>query len=184
MSVTYSMTPKFVHKFQDFIETISTKRKRAAPAISSFCRAAAHLELSHPPPQPSSGDAVLKGSRGPGGRDDCGQGRCLNHEPWQHDDQGRRPVRSPPMLNNPFPQISLAHPSLAYRAPLSVFVRNAAAPHDARSVKISFLADPTKMYRFAEGNLVQDGIGPYPVCLLYTSPSPRDRQKSRMPSSA
>jgi CO/xanthine dehydrogenase Mo-binding subunit len=26
--------------------------------------------------------------------------------------------------------------------------------------------------------------GPYGVCLLYTSPSPRDRQKSRMPSSA
>ena len=25
---------------------------------------------------------------------------------------------------------------------------------------------------------------PYKVCLLYTSPSPRDRQKSRMPSSA
>ena len=25
---------------------------------------------------------------------------------------------------------------------------------------------------------------PAPVCLLYTSPSPRDRQKSRMPSSA
>ena len=24
----------------------------------------------------------------------------------------------------------------------------------------------------------------HPVCLLYTSPSPRDRQKSRMPSSA
>ena len=24
----------------------------------------------------------------------------------------------------------------------------------------------------------------YPSCLLYTSPSPRDRQKSRMPSSA
>ena len=29
------------------------------------------------------------------------------------------------------------------------------------------------------------GDGVYPVtCLLYTSPSPRDRQKSRMPSSA
>ena len=27
-------------------------------------------------------------------------------------------------------------------------------------------------------------IGPTGVCLLYTSPSPRDRQKSRMPSSA
>ena len=26
--------------------------------------------------------------------------------------------------------------------------------------------------------------GPALVCLLYTSPSPRDRQKSRMPSSA
>ena len=27
-------------------------------------------------------------------------------------------------------------------------------------------------------------IGPFALCLLYTSPSPRDRQKSRMPSSA
>ena len=27
-------------------------------------------------------------------------------------------------------------------------------------------------------------IGMYTSCLLYTSPSPRDRQKSRMPSSA
>ena len=26
--------------------------------------------------------------------------------------------------------------------------------------------------------------GVSPICLLYTSPSPRDRQKSRMPSSA
>ena len=26
--------------------------------------------------------------------------------------------------------------------------------------------------------------GKYYICLLYTSPSPRDRQKSRMPSSA
>ena len=29
--------------------------------------------------------------------------------------------------------------------------------------------------------LVKEGVN---VCLLYTSPSPRDRQKSRMPSSA
>ena len=27
-------------------------------------------------------------------------------------------------------------------------------------------------------------MGRYDICLLYTSPSPRDRQKSRMPSSA
>ena len=33
--------------------------------------------------------------------------------------------------------------------------------------------------------LVQDGrIAAVGTCLLYTSPSPRDRQKSRMPSSA
>ena len=33
---------------------------------------------------------------------------------------------------------------------------------------------------------VKDVIGktPFDLCLLYTSPSPRDRQKSRMPSSA
>ena len=46
------------------------------------------------------------------------------------------------------------------------------------------------------GNVVVDGLSKYKenwvvdqtamvkVCLLYTSPSPRDRQKSRMPSSA
>ena len=39
---------------------------------------------------------------------------------------------------------------------------------------------------YAKGLAFQDG---YPdqwrmICLLYTSPSPRDRQKSRMPSSA
>ena len=28
------------------------------------------------------------------------------------------------------------------------------------------------------------GVGKTTTCLLYTSPSPRDRQKSRMPSSA
>src|SRR5678809_808906 len=38
----------------------------------------------------------------------------------------------------------------------------------------------------ATEDIVRLGIGHVPddVCLLYTSPSPRDRQKSRMPSSA
>ena len=31
---------------------------------------------------------------------------------------------------------------------------------------------------------LRDFYAPYDDCLLYTSPSPRDRQKSRMPSSA
>ena len=30
----------------------------------------------------------------------------------------------------------------------------------------------------------RNGVGKSLLCLLYTSPSPRDRQKSRMPSSA
>ena len=38
-------------------------------------------------------------------------------------------------------------------------------------------------YRKGETELVIV-VTPYLVCLLYTSPSPRDRQKSRMPSSA
>ena len=49
------------------------------------------------------------------------------------------------------------------------------------------------MQRFATAQLSASGsdvglpegqIGNSEVCLLYTSPSPRDRQKSRMPSSA
>ena len=38
----------------------------------------------------------------------------------------------------------------------------------------------------AAGNLIGrlEGLDPHRPCLLYTSPSPRDRQKSRMPSSA
>ena len=34
------------------------------------------------------------------------------------------------------------------------------------------------------GNILADFIRLFNSCLLYTSPSPRDRQKSRMPSSA
>ena len=41
---------------------------------------------------------------------------------------------------------------------------------------LDFLYDQTKKY-YGES-------GQSSICLLYTSPSPRDRQKSRMPSSA
>ena len=34
------------------------------------------------------------------------------------------------------------------------------------------------------GGVKKDDLGTENICLLYTSPSPRDRQKSRMPSSA
>ena len=33
-------------------------------------------------------------------------------------------------------------------------------------------------------NYLRKGVQPSDICLLYTSPSPRDRTRSRMPSSA
>src|SRR5678810_1428278 len=47
--------------------------------------------------------------------------------------------------------------------------------------------DPDKdifLYVNSPGGSVYSGLAIYDTCLLYTSPSPRDRQKSRMPSSA
>ena len=38
--------------------------------------------------------------------------------------------------------------------------------------------------RFISGRSLKNLFSQIYVCLLYTSPSPRDRQKSRMPSSA
>ena len=52
----------------------------------------------------------------------------------------------------------------------------AEAGYKARTAKIEELADSKP-----QGILLD--ISPF-SCLLYTSPSPRDRQKSRMPSSA
>ena len=45
------------------------------------------------------------------------------------------------------------------------------------------LADP-KIQKILEHLRFTGALDLYDVCLLYTSPSPRDRQKSRMPSSA
>ena len=41
-----------------------------------------------------------------------------------------------------------------------------------------------KKYFFNNGTTLRGLMLYHNVCLLYTSPSPRDRQKSRMPSSA
>ena len=42
--------------------------------------------------------------------------------------------------------------------------------------------EPDDVHKRVEAALTADAKGI--LCLLYTSPSPRDRQKSRMPSSA
>ena len=41
-----------------------------------------------------------------------------------------------------------------------------------------------KILSWVSNKTNRDGVVPMEICLLYTSPSPRDRQKSRMPSSA
>ena len=48
-------------------------------------------------------------------------------------------------------------------------------------IKADYFEDPHQKIVFEE---VKNFVDQYNDCLLYTSPSPRDRQKSRMPSSA
>ena len=67
----------------------------------------------------------------------------------------------------------------------------AQARMDARAAKDFALADKYRDELLQAGFEVVDVAGGYElkpkkpyICLLYTSPSPRDRQKSRMPSSA
>ena len=56
--------------------------------------------------------------------------------------------------------------------------------HLRRKVKVKILDN----YTIIETNYIPHTknmkVRSYEICLLYTSPSPRDRQKSRMPSSA
>ena len=47
---------------------------------------------------------------------------------------------------------------------------------------VSLITRPQRLTKTANAAGVY--LTRYPICLLYTSPSPRDRQKSRMPSSA
>ena len=47
----------------------------------------------------------------------------------------------------------------------------------------AFIDEESAQIRLALEGFIEDA-GDSQICLLYTSPSPRDRQKSRMPSSA
>ena len=57
---------------------------------------------------------------------------------------------------------------------------------EERRKKLQLLRDKNTAYinDFLKEHYAHDLHGQYDDCLLYTSPSPRDRQKSRMPSSA
>ena len=52
---------------------------------------------------------------------------------------------------------------------------------DALTIRPGFR---TRAWTYRDLNEVVPRVARYLNCLLYTSPSPRDRQKSRMPSSA
>ena len=59
-----------------------------------------------------------------------------------------------------------------------------------KGLKINLIGDQrgVSSYQYKTGWVVYNSwteqVLEFPTCLLYTSPSPRDRQKSRMPSSA
>ena len=58
--------------------------------------------------------------------------------------------------------------------------------HPERKGQVSGRIDPVVAIANGVGLLffIVPGVVAYAVCLLYTSPSPRDRTRSRMPSSA
>ena len=62
--------------------------------------------------------------------------------------------------------------------------KNVSERHEIDQNKLQeFLND--KLENFGDINSIEEFVGGQSnPCLLYTSPSPRDRQKSRMPSSA
>ena len=59
-----------------------------------------------------------------------------------------------------------------------------AQPIKEQPLRLSGYVDGTYMYNFGPGNATNPLNFPTDTCLLYTSPSPRDRTRSRMPSSA
>ena len=63
-------------------------------------------------------------------------------------------------------------------------VNNIASPFKAFCRHSSALSSTYCIFLPSGGGLITLANGIYIGCLLYTSPSPRDRQKSRMPSSA
>ena len=70
------------------------------------------------------------------------------------------------------------------KLPLSKAERQILGKFEADPAGLGFLplADVLKAHKLYDEalELMSEGV----TCLLYTSPSPRDRQKSRMPSSA
>ena len=91
---------------------------------------------------------------------------------------------------NPYPKSSQANKRW-HRNPLMHFIMSSLQPQGTLTFASNELWLKQEciqyMTEFWQTELIQNTTidqPRYPTCLLYTSPSPRDRQKSRMPSSA
>ena len=88
-------------------------------------------------------------------------------------------------------QIAKRYPSLDFQANgLPKYVAGKKYNSNTATLKTSqFTANPSLNIKWdviapLRGSEIKIAKTNYKICLLYTSPSPRDRQKSRMPSSA
>ena len=67
---------------------------------------------------------------------------------------------------------------IAYETPMSRLEKRGASFGGKTTGDLFLMGYPYQWYDYIDNNAKENR------CLLYTSPSPRDRQKSRMPSSA
>ena len=74
-------------------------------------------------------------------------------------------------------------PICTYHVSMSKNGKYRATPEETRFVLKAFGMEDASEDNHVPGGIARNFWRPEP-CLLYTSPSPRDRQKSRMPSSA
>ena len=148
------------------------------PILRTIFHRACHVANSHPPVKvaPTS------------------QGRT-------HQSRSHSPVKVAYTSQSRIPQQGLIHQSRSH-PPVKVTPTGQSRTHQARRLP-PFQVAPTSQDRFATWRALCHSIvgsacpamhstnrnlpyasDPACICLLYTSPSPRDRQKSRMPSSA
>ena len=74
--------------------------------------------------------------------------------------------------------------SIALVPLLFVCISLQAQSQDDKKYELAFLVGTIQPFLLDGGNVEVDFYTPKLVCLLYTSPSPRDQRGSRMPSSA
>ena len=71
-----------------------------------------------------------------------------------------------------------------FEHPIKALIENESNACEKQKGVLDFLFNVEKSNRYAETIIGESDFDTFQSCLLYTSPSPRDRQKSRMPSSA